>query len=172
KGRNAGQVDAHQGHRAGQREKAARARHLPFRADRKLDRRGREGGGSLSRLRRAHCPRRLDRPGKGVCGEKRGSRVMATKALLKVQDVETYYGNIRALSGVSIDVNEGEIVTLIGANGAGKSTLMMTIFGTPRGRSRTSTFGDADITRRPTQEIERLRRAQSPEGRRMRRPAA
>ncbi len=57
---------------------------------------------------------------------------MAAKPLLQVEGVETYYGNIRALNGVSIAVNEGEIVALIGANGAGKSTLMMTIFGTPR----------------------------------------
>ncbi len=92
---------------------------------------------------------------------------MATKTLLKVRDVETYYGNIRALAGVSIDVNDGEIVTLIGANGAGKSTLMMTIFGTPRARTGTITFGDTEITNLPTHEIARLRIAQSPEGRRI-----
>ena len=60
---------------------------------------------------------------------------MAEKPLLEVDGVETYYGNIRALGGVSVAVNEGEIVALIGANGAGKSTLMMTIFGSPRARS-------------------------------------
>jgi branched-chain amino acid transport system ATP-binding protein len=87
--------------------------------------------------------------------------------LLTVDNVETYYGNIRALSGVSIDVNQGEIVALIGANGAGKSTLMMTIFGTPRARTGTITFEGTDITNLPTHEIARLRIAQSPEGRRI-----
>jgi branched-chain amino acid transport system ATP-binding protein len=93
--------------------------------------------------------------------------MMAQKALLQVDGVETYYGNIRALSGVSVDVHEGEIVALIGANGAGKSTLMMTIFGTPRARSGKITFAGTDITNLPTHEIARLRIAQSPEGRRI-----
>ncbi|MBL8577543.1 MAG: ABC transporter ATP-binding protein [Mesorhizobium sp.] len=92
---------------------------------------------------------------------------MTAQPLLKVDGVETYYGNIRALNGVSIDVKEGEIVTLIGANGAGKSTLMMTIFGTPRARAGTITFAGHDITNLPTHEIARLRIAQSPEGRRI-----
>jgi len=92
---------------------------------------------------------------------------MATQPLLKVDNVETYYGNIRALSGVSVDVNEGEIVALIGANGAGKSTLMMTIFGTPRARTGKIVFAGTDITELPTHEIARLRIAQSPEGRRI-----
>ncbi|MGE3307309.1 MAG: ABC transporter ATP-binding protein [Rhizobiaceae bacterium] len=89
------------------------------------------------------------------------------ESLLKVEGVETYYGNIRALNGVSIDVNQGEIVALIGANGAGKSTLMMTIFGTPRARTGRITFAGTDITELPTHEIARLRIAQSPEGRRI-----
>jgi len=92
---------------------------------------------------------------------------MAAIPLLQVDGVETYYGNIRALNGVSIAVNEGEIVALIGANGAGKSTLMMTIFGTPRARKGTITFQGADITEMPTHEIARMRIAQSPEGRRI-----
>ncbi len=92
---------------------------------------------------------------------------MAAQALLTVENVETYYGNIRALNGVSIDVKQGEIVALIGANGAGKSTLMMTIFGTPRARSGSIVFGGTDITNMPTHEIARLRIAQSPEGRRI-----
>ncbi len=92
---------------------------------------------------------------------------MAGKPLLQVERVETYYGNIRALNGVSIAVNEGEIVALIGANGAGKSTLMMTIFGTPRARNGTITFNGTDITSLPTHEIARMRIAQSPEGRRI-----
>ncbi len=87
--------------------------------------------------------------------------------LLSVRGVHTYYGNIVALKGVDLDVNEGEIVTLIGANGAGKSTLMMTIFGNPRAREGTITYAGRDISRMPTHEIARLSIAQSPEGRRI-----
>jgi len=93
--------------------------------------------------------------------------MMAGEPLLNVERVETYYGNIRALNGVNVSVNQGEIVALIGANGAGKSTLMMTIFGSPRARSGRITFAGADITQMPTHEIARLRIAQSPEGRRI-----
>ncbi|MHC1547587.1 ABC transporter ATP-binding protein [Phyllobacterium sp. K27] len=89
------------------------------------------------------------------------------KALLSIENVETYYGNIRALSGVTVHADAGEIVTLIGANGAGKSTLMMTIFGMPRARSGRIMFDGKDITQLPTHEIARLRIAQSPEGRRI-----
>lgn len=87
--------------------------------------------------------------------------------LLSVQQVETYYGNIRALGGVNVEVNKGEIVCLIGANGAGKSTLMMTICGSPQARAGSVIFDGRDITRMPTHEIARLRIAQSPEGRRI-----
>src|SRR5437764_14665562 len=87
--------------------------------------------------------------------------------LLSVRGVTAYYGNIIALKGVDLDVNEGEIVTLIGANGAGKSTLMMTIFGNPRAREGRVVFDGRDITRLPTHEIARLRIAQAPEGRRI-----
>ncbi|MBX3597867.1 MAG: ABC transporter ATP-binding protein [Rhizobiaceae bacterium] len=92
---------------------------------------------------------------------------MSNETLLQIRDVETYYGNIRALNGVNVDVKEGEIVTIIGANGAGKSTLMMTIFGSPRARTGQITFNGTDITNMPTHEIARLRIAQSPEGRRI-----
>ena len=92
---------------------------------------------------------------------------MAAKALLQVEGLQTYYGNIRALNGVNVSVNEGEIVALIGANGAGKSTLMMTIFGSPRARAGRITFSGTDITEMPTHEIARMRIAQSPEGRRI-----
>ncbi|RTL94047.1 MAG: ABC transporter ATP-binding protein [Hyphomicrobiales bacterium] len=92
---------------------------------------------------------------------------MAGTTLLDIRGVETYYGNIRALNGVNVQVNQGEIVALIGANGAGKSTLMMTIFGAPRARTGTITFAGTDITQMPTHEIARLRIAQSPEGRRI-----
>ena len=87
--------------------------------------------------------------------------------LLSIRGVKTFYGKIIALKGVDLDVNEGEIVTLIGANGAGKSTLMMTIFGNPRAREGTISFDGRDITRMPTHEIARLSIAQSPEGRRI-----
>ena len=89
------------------------------------------------------------------------------ETLLKVQNVETFYGNIRALGGVSVEVNKGEIVSLIGANGAGKSTLMMTICGSPHARHGSVIFEGRDITQMPTHEIARLRIAQSPEGRRI-----
>ncbi|CDX25302.1 high-affinity branched-chain amino acid ABC transporter (ATP-binding protein) [Mesorhizobium sp. ORS 3324] len=92
---------------------------------------------------------------------------MAGTTLLDIKGVQTYYGNIRALNGVDVSVNQGEIVALIGANGAGKSTLMMTIFGAPRARAGTITFAGTNITQLPTHEIARMRIAQSPEGRRI-----
>jgi branched-chain amino acid transport system ATP-binding protein len=88
-------------------------------------------------------------------------------ALLSVRGVHTYYGRVEALKGVDLDVNAGEIVTLIGANGAGKSTLMMTICGNPRARQGAIVFDGRDITRLPTHEIAKLKLAQSPEGRRI-----
>ena len=69
--------------------------------------------------------------------------------LLTVRGVKTFYGRVMALKGVDLDVNEGEIVTLIGANGAGKSTLMMTVCGNPRAREGTIEFAGHDITRLP-----------------------
>jgi branched-chain amino acid transport system ATP-binding protein len=88
-------------------------------------------------------------------------------SLLCLRGVKAYYGNIIALRGIDVDVNEGEIVTLIGANGAGKSTLMMTIFGNPRAREGSIVFAGRDITALPTHQIARLNVAQSPEGRRI-----
>src|SRR6201982_3651276 len=90
-----------------------------------------------------------------------------TEPLLAVRGVKSFYGSVMALKGVDLDVNAGEIVTLIGANGAGKSTLMMTIFGKPRAREGRILFDGRDITQLPTHEIARLRIAQSPEGRRI-----
>ena len=87
--------------------------------------------------------------------------------LLSLRGVSAYYGSVAALRGVDLDVNEGEIVTLIGANGAGKSTLMMTVFGAPRARSGTIHYAGQDITGLPTHAIARLGLAQSPEGRRV-----
>jgi branched-chain amino acid transport system ATP-binding protein len=88
-------------------------------------------------------------------------------ALLSVRGVKTFYGRVMALKGVDLDVNAGEIVTLIGANGAGKSTLMMTICGNPRSHEGSILFDGRDITRLPTHEIARLNLAQAPEGRRI-----
>jgi branched-chain amino acid transport system ATP-binding protein len=92
---------------------------------------------------------------------------MTKEPLLKIRGVETFYGNIKALNGVNLDVHEGEIVTLIGANGAGKSTLMMTICGSPQARNGSVIFNGVDITKTETFEIARMRIAQSPEGRRI-----
>ena len=90
-----------------------------------------------------------------------------TTPLLSIRSVKTFYGRVMALRGVDLDVNEGEIVTLIGANGAGKSTLMMTVCGNPRAREGSLEFDGRDITRLATHEIARLRLAQAPEGRRI-----
>jgi branched-chain amino acid transport system ATP-binding protein len=87
--------------------------------------------------------------------------------LLTVRGVKTFYGRVMALKGIDLEVNEGEIVTLIGANGAGKSTLMMTICGNPRASEGTIDFAGHDITRLPTHEIAHLKLAQAPEGRRI-----
>jgi branched-chain amino acid transport system ATP-binding protein len=90
-----------------------------------------------------------------------------TSSLLSVRGVTAYYGRVRVLKGVDLDVHAGEIVALIGANGAGKSTLMMTVCGNPRARDGEITFAGRDITRLPTHEIARLKLAQAPEGRRI-----
>ncbi|ARP86874.1 ABC transporter ATP-binding protein [Bordetella genomosp. 9] len=87
--------------------------------------------------------------------------------MLKLDNVHTYYGAIQALNGVSVEVNKGEIVTLIGANGAGKTTLLMTVCGNPRARSGTITFEGRDITQQETSRIMRSGIAISPEGRRV-----
>ncbi|HEX6091739.1 MAG TPA: ABC transporter ATP-binding protein [Dongiaceae bacterium] len=87
--------------------------------------------------------------------------------MLKISGVHTFYGQIEALKGVDLDVEQGEIVTLIGANGAGKSTLLMTICGSPRARHGAIEFEGKAITQKPTYEIMRMGIAQSPEGRRI-----
>jgi branched-chain amino acid transport system ATP-binding protein len=87
--------------------------------------------------------------------------------MLRVRDVHTFYGQIEALKGVDIEVEAGEIVTLIGANGAGKSTLLMTICGNPPAARGTVSFNGRDITRLATHEIIHLGIAQAPEGRRI-----
>lgn len=87
--------------------------------------------------------------------------------LLRIEGLHAAYGAIEALKGVSIAVEEGEIVTLIGANGAGKSTLLMSICGKPRPRAGRIFFAGQEITGLPTHEIMRRGIAQSPEGRRI-----
>jgi branched-chain amino acid transport system ATP-binding protein len=86
-------------------------------------------------------------------------------ALLEVKDIHTYYGNIEALKGVSLDVEEGEIVTLIGSNGAGKSTTLRSISGLTAPREGSIRLDGADIVGTPPQEIVRAGVALSPEGR-------
>ncbi len=91
----------------------------------------------------------------------------STNTMLSISGLHTFYGRIEALRGVDVEVNEGEIVTLIGANGAGKSTLLMTICGDPRAAEGQIVFDGEDITELPTYEIVRRGIAQSPEGRRI-----
>ena len=87
--------------------------------------------------------------------------------ILDVQDVHTYYGNIEALKGVSLRVEQGEIVTLIGSNGAGKTTTLRTIAGVLRPRKGTVRMDESDLTKTPANQIVRLGIAHSPEGRRI-----
>ena len=87
--------------------------------------------------------------------------------ILELTDVHTYYGSIHALKGISIEVREGEIVTLLGSNGAGKSTTLRSINGLNRPRQGSIRFEGRDITRVPAHEIVKRGIAQSPEGRRL-----
>src|SRR5256885_7433721 len=88
-------------------------------------------------------------------------------ALLELQNVDTFYGRVHALQGISLTIEEGEIVTLIGSNGAGKTTTVRTISGlTPASRGHVR-LRDKDITRLPPDEIVRLGIGHVPEGRRI-----
>ncbi|MDO5680993.1 MAG: ABC transporter ATP-binding protein [Pelistega sp.] len=87
--------------------------------------------------------------------------------MLKLENVNSHYGAIQALHGVSVEVNQGEIVTLIGANGAGKTTLLMTVCGGPRASAGKISFLGEDITQLDTHHIMRKGIAISPEGRRV-----
>jgi branched-chain amino acid transport system ATP-binding protein len=89
------------------------------------------------------------------------------QTLLELDGVETYYGAIQALKGISITVREGEIVTLIGANGAGKSTTLRSINGLNHPRKGTIVFQGRDITHDPAHSIVKRGIAQSPEGRKL-----
>ena len=87
--------------------------------------------------------------------------------MLHLETVHTFYGNIEALKGVSVDVEQGQIVTIIGSNGAGKSTLLMTICGSPKAARGRVMFEGQDISRLATYDIVKLGISQSPEGRRI-----
>jgi len=87
--------------------------------------------------------------------------------VLQVEDLNVYYGAIHALQGISFRVDEGEIVTLIGANGAGKSTTLRTISGLLRPRTGSVRFKGADITTTAAEQIVRLGISQVPEGRKI-----
>jgi branched-chain amino acid transport system ATP-binding protein len=87
-------------------------------------------------------------------------------ALLEVKEIHTFYGNIEALKGISLDVEDGEIVTLIGSNGAGKSTTLRSISGLTPPRSGSIKFGGKELGETAPQEIVQLGISQSPEGRR------
>jgi len=88
-------------------------------------------------------------------------------ALLEITDLHTHYGNIRALQGISLAVDDGEIVTLIGANGAGKTTTLNTISGLLRPHSGNIAFDGTDLTHVPAHDIVTLGVVQVPEGRRV-----
>ena len=87
--------------------------------------------------------------------------------MLQFDNVSTFYGKIQALHGVSVQVNRGEIVTLIGANGAGKSTLLMTLCGTPRAHGGSIRYEGEELVGQETAQIMRKGIAVVPEGRRV-----
>ncbi len=87
--------------------------------------------------------------------------------MLRLKSVHTYYGNIHALKGVSLHVNQGEIATLIGANGAGKTTVLRTISGLTPARRGSITFEDKSITGMPAEQIVRSGISHVPEGRKV-----
>ena len=91
----------------------------------------------------------------------------ASKSLLSVDDVSTFYGPIQALDSICVEIKTGEIVTLIGANGAGKSSLLMTICGEPRAASGTIVYDGRNITQEETASIMRSGISVVPEGRRI-----
>lgn len=88
-------------------------------------------------------------------------------AMLKVTDLQIYYGVIQAIKGISFEVNEGEVIALIGANGAGKTTILHTITGLVEAKGGTVEFEGANITKMPGHKIVTLGMAHVPEGRRV-----
>ena len=89
------------------------------------------------------------------------------RSVLELNDVHVYYGSIHALKGITLEVREGEVVTLIGANGAGKSTTLRSINGVNHPRQGSINFAGTDITNAPPHQIVKMGIAQSPEGRRL-----
>src|SRR5207302_6543652 len=145
---------------------AHRARHGGRHADlrphhrarlRHADRRGHAGGDPASSPRDRSLPGHRLRAGAGGPGH------APLGAVLDLADVHTYYGNIRALRGLSLSVERGEIVTLIGANGAGKTTTLRTILGLVRPRRGSVSFNGTRLDAMNTDRIVRLGIAQSPE---------
>src|SRR5207237_1432211 len=126
---------------------------------RHADRRGHAGGDPASPPRDRSLPGHRLRAGAG------GPEHAPLGAVLDLADVHTYYGNIRALRGLSLSVERGEIVTLIGANGAGKTTTLRTILGLVRPRRGSVSFNGTRLDTMSTDRIVRLGIAQSPEGR-------
>jgi branched-chain amino acid transport system ATP-binding protein len=92
---------------------------------------------------------------------------VASDIVLSVEDVHTFYGSIEALKGITLEVREGEIVTLIGANGAGKSTTLRSINGLNHPRTGKIVFEGTDVTQMPPHQIVKRGISQSPEGRKL-----
>ena len=88
-------------------------------------------------------------------------------AMLEVRDLQVYYGMIHAIKGISFDVNQGEVIALIGANGAGKTTTLHTITGLLAPKSGSVLFEGKDITKVPAHKIVSMGMAHVPEGRRV-----
>ena len=88
-------------------------------------------------------------------------------AMLEVKNLEVYYGVIRALKGISFEVNQGEVIALIGSNGAGKTTTLHTLTGLLQAKAGSITFEGKDITKMPAHNIVKLGIAHVPEGRRV-----
>src|SRR5204862_4267260 len=128
------------------------------------DRARHEGGHGRLRADHRARPRPEDHRGcaregtHGPAGDRglpRETGLRPTVALLEVDDIHTYYGNIQALKGVSLTVDEGEIVTMLGSNGAGKSTTLRSISGLTPPRRGAIRFGGEDISQVPPQNIVR-----------------
>ncbi len=128
-----------------------------------------EGDAARGAAERAR-DRGLPRPGRRRGHEAAGPLVSSERRdarSSRSRDIHTYYGSIHALKGISLEVQEGEIVTLLGANGAGKSTTLRSINGLNRPRQGAIRFLGRDITSVPAHEIVKRGIAQSPEGRRL-----
>ena len=152
-------------HRAGPDRAPDRARHEG--RDGRL--RPRHGSRLRREDRRGHAARGAARSARhrGVPGECGGGRWLRREPVLRIEDVHTFYGSIEALKGISLDVHDGEIVTLIGANGAGKSTTLRSINGLNHPRNGKIFFQGTDVTTMPPHQIVKRGISQSPEGRKL-----